>query len=121
VLANKAVFKSATDTVGNVALVSGAAVAMSGASDEAAVGLLAFGVLSKIVAGATTPAADTRAWDNLPQYLGFAALAAPAGSQTVTIEFLGADGRPFPMRSRTVTLQVVAPPRDTVVFVSDQT
>jgi tetratricopeptide (TPR) repeat protein len=119
ILANKAVFKSATDAVGNAALISGMVVGQNQKHQEAALGLLAFGLVSKIVSATTTPQADTRAWDNLPQYLGFAAVALPPGAHTAVVEFLDAAGKPISSLNKTVTVNVV-PRRDTVAFVSDR-
>jgi hypothetical protein len=120
VLANKAVFKSATDVAGTAALISGIVVAQNRNTQEAGLGLIAAGLLGKIVSAATTPAADTRAWDNLPQYLSFAALPLAPGQHTATVEFLDSNGLVIPRFTKTVTLNVAAPPRDTVVFVSDR-
>jgi hypothetical protein len=124
ILANKAVFKTATDVAGNVGIISGAILAghqgHHSAADEVGVGLLAAGVISKIFSAATTPAADTRAWDNLPQFLSFAAARLPAGPQAVTVEFLDANGSPMANLTRTVTITVSDPVRDTVIFVSDK-
>jgi len=124
VLANKAVFKKATDTAGNVAIIGGAILASQqghhSAADEVGLGLLAAGVISKIFSAATTPTADVRAWDNLPQFLSFAAVRLPAGLQAVTVEFLDANGSPIANLTRTVTITVSDPPRDTVIFVSDK-
>jgi hypothetical protein len=61
-----------------------------------------------------------RAWDNLPQFLSFAAVRLPAGLQEVTVEFLDANGSPIANLTRTVTITVSDPPRDTVIFVSDK-
>lgn len=119
ILANKAVFKSTTDTAGNVALISGAIVAQNRHTQEAGLGLLAFGLLSKVVAASTTPAADTRCWQNLPQALTFHALELPPGQHVATVEFLGPDNRPIPVLTKTVTINV-APNRDTVIFLSEQ-
>lgn len=119
ILANKAVFKTTTDTAGNVALISGAIVAQNRHTQEAGLGLLAFGLLSKVVAASTTPAADTRSWQNLPQSLTFAAFQLPPGQHVATVEFLGADKRPISVLTKTVTIQV-SPDRDSVVFVSEQ-
>jgi len=121
VLANKAVFKSATDTAGNVALVGGlvtAAASHDRTAQEVGLGLAAAGLVSKIVSAVTTPAADTRVWDNLPNYLSFAALQLPPGQHTASIEFLDGAGHPLAGLSRTVTINIV-PERDAVVFVSD--
>jgi hypothetical protein len=78
-------------------------------------------LLSKIVSSATTPAADTRSWDNLPNLLGFAAVQLPPGPQPATVDFIDAAGRAIPGMTRSVTINVLAPPRDTVVFVTDRT
>lgn len=124
ILANKAGFKSATSTIGDVGIVSGAVLAgtqrnRNSSADEVGVGLLAFGVLSKIVSSATIPEADTRQWDNLPQYLSFAALELPPGQHTITVEFKGAHGQNLPNLTRTMTVDVPID-RDAVIFVSDK-
>ena len=121
ILANKAVFKSASDTVGNVAMVGGLAMAAASRDTrEAGLGLAAFGLVSKIVSGATTPAADTRAWDNLPQYLSFAAFRLPPGEHTATVEFLTESGMPLSSCTKTVKFKVGAAAKDAAIFVSDQ-
>jgi hypothetical protein len=122
VLANKAVFKEATDAFGDVAIVGGAIMASQHGRrsdvDEIGLGLVAAGVLSKIFSAATMPAADTRTWENLPRYLGFAALQAEPGTHELEFEFLGKEERPMAGRTQTLTVQV-EPGKDTVVFVSD--
>jgi hypothetical protein len=122
ILANKAVFKSTTDTVGNAALISGIAVGAGGGrqNQEIGLGLAAFGILSKIVSASTTPRADTRAWDNLPQYISFAALQLPPGTHEVKVDFLDGIGNPLPSRSRKVTVTVPASGNDVVIFASDR-
>lgn len=124
VLANKAMFKSTTDTLGDAAIVSGAILAghqgHRSNSDEVGAGLLAFGLLSKVISAATTPVADTRCWDNLPQYLGFAALRLPPGQHAATVEFQDAVGRPISSLTKSITILVPAVDRDTVVFISDK-
>ena len=124
ILANKAVFKTATDTAGNVGIIGGAILAghqgHHSAADEVGLGLLAAGVISKIFSAATTPAADTRAWDNLPQFLSFGMARLPAGPRSVTVEFLDASGSPMSNLTRTVTITVSDPARDTVIFISDK-
>jgi hypothetical protein len=121
VLANKAVFKGTTDAVGNAALVSGAILATQqgrrSSLDEAGLGLLAAALVLKGISAATTPTADTRAWDNLPNYIGFAAARFAPGNYTGTIEFVDAGGAVT--ASKQVTFGVV-PGRDTVLFVSDR-
>ncbi len=122
VLANKAVFKESTDAAGTGAIIAGAVMAgqqgHDSPVDEIGAGLIAAGILSKLVSAATTPAADTRTWDNLPQYLSFASLTAPEGECDLEFEFLDAAGNPISERTRQVRVRV-EPGRDTVVFVSD--
>src|ERR1039458_1321712 len=68
ILGNKAVFKSATDTAGNVALIGGlttAAVSNNRTAQEVGLGIALAGLVSKVVSAATVPAADTRSWENL--------------------------------------------------------
>jgi hypothetical protein len=125
VLGNKAVFKTATDIAGDVAIVGGAATLLAGGgrnatANEVGAGLLAVGVLSKIVSAATTPEADIRAWNNLPHYLSFASLALPPGQHLVTVEFHNAAGQVLPQLTKTLTVDVPADGKDKVIFVSDQ-
>jgi len=122
ILGNKAVFKGTTDTVGNVALVGAAVAADQGSrqGDEAAIGLAAFGLISKIASAATTPQADIRAWDNLPQFVSFAALRLAPGDHSGQVEYLTRDGDPDPDLTREVTITVPADPSaNTVVFLSE--
>ncbi len=122
ILGNKAVFKGTTNTVGNVALV-GAAVAANQNSrqgNEAALGLAAIGIISKITSAATTAQADIRSWDNLPQYLSFSLLKLAPGDHSAQIEFLTRDGDPAPELTREITITVPADPSaNTVVFLSE--
>jgi tetratricopeptide (TPR) repeat protein len=122
VLANQAVFKQATDTAGDAAIIGGIIMASQQGHgspvDEIGLGLVAAGVISKIFSAATNPAADTRSWENLPNYLSFAKLQVPPGSHDLTVEFLGRDGRPLHDRTQTLTVRV-EDGKDTVVFVSD--
>lgn len=122
ILAGKAQFKSGADSVGDAALISGAVLATQrkqrSNADEIGAGLLLFGLASKIIAGATTPAADTRAWDNLPQYLGFTATSLPPGKHELTVDFQNGAGNV--QRSKKVAFTVTDAARDTVLFVSDK-
>ncbi len=122
ILANKAVFKSGTDTFGTAAIIGGAVVASQGGrgpGTEIGLGLLAAGLISKIVAASTTPEADTRAWDNLPQYLSFAALELPPGTYEGKVEFTGPAGNVT--TTRTFTFSTPAPNgHDAVIFLSDK-
>lgn len=122
VLRNKAVFKGATDTFGDAALITGGALAIGGsgrrgAADEVGVGLLAAAVVSKLISGAVTPEADTRQWDNLPNLIGFTALRAAPGQHRLVAEFVDPGGRVT--LSRDAAFTVVAGGRDIVLFFSD--
>jgi hypothetical protein len=122
VLANKAVFKQTADAVGTGAIIGGAIMAgqqgHDSPVDEIGAGLIVAGVVSKIISAATTPEADTRAWDNLPQYLSFVHLTMPPGDHELAFEFLDSGGEAIADRTRRVQVRVEAG-RDTVVFVSD--
>jgi hypothetical protein len=128
VLGNKAVFKQATDTVGDVALM-GAVVAADRPgrnTDKTALALATVGILSKIASSATTPQADIRAWDNLPQYLSFAALELSPGEHAATLEFLDAQAQPVRSLTQNITISVPpadpsvgAKPSDIVIFLSE--
>ncbi len=121
VLANKAVFKGTTDVFGNTAIVGGAIAASrrDRTSQEVGLGLIAAGIISKVVSATTTPAADVRTWDNLPRYLSFAAVELPPGPHTATVEFQDRSGQPMPHLTKTITFNVTADKHDKVVFVSD--
>ena len=54
-------------------------------AENTAIALGIIGVGSKIFSAATTPQADTRTWDNLPQRLSFAALRLPPGEHPATL------------------------------------
>ncbi len=123
ILANKAVFKSATDTAGNVALIGGlstAAFSHDRTAQEVGLGIAVAGLLSKAVSAATTPAADTRTWDNLPRYLSFASLALLPGTHNLTVDFKDPAGQVIPSFRKTFTVNVPADGKDKVIFVSDQ-
>lgn len=123
ILGNQAVFKKTTSVVGDAALISGAAVlASSDKHQEVGAGLLLAGLAAKVLSAATTPAADTRSWDNLPLYLSFAAMEVPPGAHTATVEFRNELGQVLPNLTKTVNLNVPATTdaHDLVLFVSDQ-
>ena len=82
-------------------------------------GLIAAGLLSKALSAPTTPEADTRAWDNLPQYLSFVALDLPPGPHSMTVEFTDAAGNVLPAHTKTY-LFTVTPGDDSVLFASDR-
>jgi hypothetical protein len=119
ILANKAVFKSATDSFGDAAIIGGAVVGSSRGGQEVGLGLIAAGILSKVVAAATTPQADVRTWENLPGYLSFVALELPVGPQTATVEFTNGAGQVIPNLTRTIQFNVSAG-NDAVLFASDR-
>ena len=130
ILGNKAVFKAGANVAGDIAL-AGSAIAHEKSrrreregkdtddSDFAAVGLGVLGMIGKVASAATDATADTRQWDNLPQRLSFAAIELPAGQHPGRIEFLDRDGNVLEQRTQTITLNVAAADRDTVVFLSE--
>lgn len=123
ILGNKAVFKSATDTAGNVALIGGLSTAVMSrdrTAQEVGLGVALAGLVSKAVSAATTPEADTRAWNNLPRYLSFASLAVPPGAHTITVDFKDPSGQVLPNFRKVLTVTVPADGKDKVIFVSDQ-
>ncbi len=125
ILGNKAVFKTSTDVAGDVAILGGAGTLLAGGGrdstmNEVGAGLIAAGIISKIVSSAATPQADTRAWDNLPHYLSFACLPLPPGPHTATVQFLDPNGVPIPGLAKTLSFDVPADGKDKVIFVSDQ-
>ena len=119
ILARKAAVKKTGDTLGDVATVPGIILTDSEDTRDLGLALLGVGLAGKAVGGSVEPRADTRTWNNLPQYLSFASLKLPAGRHEAVIEFLDAAGNVLPNRQKNVTL-TVQPDRDTVVFVADQ-
>jgi hypothetical protein len=122
ILGNKAVFKTATDTAGNVALIGGtvAAASSQGTGRAIGAGIALAGLAAKLVSAATTPEADTRCWDNLPQYISFASLPMPVGEHVVTFEFLDRSGAPIANLTKVITVNVTTADHYKVVFVCDQ-
>lgn len=124
VLANKAVFKKSTDTASDVAIISGAVLATQqgrkSAVDEVGLGLLAAGIIGKIISASTTPAADVRAWDNLPNCLSFVALELPIGQHHLTVEFVDSQGRAIAGAGKAYQVNVADPARDIVIFATDR-
>jgi hypothetical protein len=122
ILGNKAVFKTSTDVAGTVAIAGGLGTAF--ASNDQTVqgvglGIALAGLVTKIISHASTPEADTRTWDNLPRYLGFACMELPAGSYNVTVEFHDSTGLVIQNMTKTINLTVPADGKDKVVFISD--
>ncbi len=122
ILANKAVFKAGTDAAGQVGIIGGliAASSRNQTSQEVGAGLLAAGVISEIISASTTPAADTRCWNNLPHYLAFATTELAPGTYDATVEFLGTSGEPLSSLTKRVTFTVPTGNQDKVVFISDR-
>jgi hypothetical protein len=118
ILANKAAIKKTGDLVGDIGVTAGAILASQPKTEDAGVALLGAGLVGKIIGGSAEPHADTRTWTNLPQHLSFATLQLPAGTHTVTIEFLDANGIALPDRQKNVSVTVQTG-RDTVLFVAD--
>jgi hypothetical protein len=121
ILANKAAFKEGTDIGGDAALITGGVLTTTGHREAqyAGLGLVAAGLISKMVSAGTTPEADTRSWDNLPLYLGFAAFELPRGQHTATVDFLDEHNRKISGLTRIVTFEV-SEGTDRVVYLSDK-
>jgi tetratricopeptide (TPR) repeat protein len=120
VLANKAVFKTTTSAVGDAAIISGAILSANRDTQAAGLAVLGVGLVSKFFSAATSPQADTRMWDNLPQYLSFVAFEVPPGSHTMTVEFLDASSHALANLAKTIHFTVPENRRDTVIYVSDR-
>jgi hypothetical protein len=140
ILGNKAVFKQGAEAVGDLAL-AGAAIAADNIykdpprrpdsppdaakddknydAENTAIALGVIGIISKVAAAATATQADTRTWENLPQYLSFSALHLPPGAYPASLQFYDAEGRPVADLGRHFTLTVGDPARDTVVILSE--
>ncbi len=121
VLGRKAAFKSATSTAGDVALIGGlttAAASNNRTTQGVGLGIALAGLISKGISAATTPEADVRTWDNLPQFISFAAVQLLPGENVVTVDFLDANGRADAKLTKTLTVNLT-PDRDKVIFVSD--
>lgn len=128
ILGNKAVFKRTTNTVGDVALI-GSAIAASNmyredgsrseGAQNTALALGAIGLIGKLASAATTPHADVRAWNNLPQRLSFAALRLPVGTYPAKLEFYDATGRKLAAQTQELSIVVDDASKDTVVFLSE--
>lgn len=119
VLGNKAVFKQTTDAVGTAAMISGAVLATNRDTQEAGLIVLGAGILAKMFSAATRPEADTRTWQNLPQYLSFAVLELPPGEHTLTVDFQTTNGQTLAERGKVLNVTVAAG-RDNVFYISDQ-
>ena len=144
ILGNKAVFKQNADVVGDLAL-AGAAIAADNAykekrrvevdgrgrrrvvteteksegSENTALALGVIGLVSKMASAATQTQADTRTWNNLPQYLSFGAFHLPPGDHPAILQFFDADGHAVEDLTRRVTLHVGDAARDTVIILSE--
>jgi len=121
ILENQAKVKKATDTAGDIGIAGGLILASNKDTQEVGLGLAAAGLLSKIVSSATKTKADTRSWDNLPQFLSFAAMTFEPGRHTIEVEFLDQGGRPIPSLLKVLHFTVPSGASDTVLFVSEQT
>jgi len=101
-------------------LVSGMVLATRKDTQVAGLGTAAFGLLSKMASGSTTPEADVRSWENLPLFLSFAALQLPPGEHTVTVDFLDEGNRLLAGQTKTITFNVPTSAGDKVIYVSDK-
>jgi hypothetical protein len=128
ILGNKVVFREAASSVGQAAIIAGAAILERDADkrrrgeggsegrENLGVGLIAAGVFAEILSAATQTRADTRAWSNLPQYLAYVPLELPPGDHPAVLEFLDAKGKPVPAHTQNFTIQAGQPGRPTVLL-----
>jgi len=116
ILANKAVFKSAT---GAAAVVAGAtSIALAGNKGNGAWIAGGIAIAAGLISAATTPEADIRMWETLPRYLSFAAIELPPGQHSLAIDFRDAAGHT--LLTKTVTFTIAAGSnKDTVLYVSE--
>lgn len=88
ILDGKAQFKDATDGIGDVAISTSSIATQLGnsagtmAGSYVGLGMLAFGLASKIASAATTPDADVRYWETLPRDV-YAVAAAKTPDETL--------------------------------------
>ncbi len=98
ILEGQAKFKQASDAVGDAAIQGGAAAMTYGAYDNnrgsvaAGLAVIAAGLIAKGISAATRPEADLRAWDNLPDRVHLATLAAEPVPDEVTARFTDRGG-----------------------------
>ncbi|MDZ7711984.1 MAG: hypothetical protein U5L06_02135 [Rhodovibrio sp.] len=98
ILEGQAKFKQTSDAVGDAAIQGGAAVMTYGAYDNsggsvaAGLAVMAAGLIAKGISAATRPEADLRAWDNLPDRVHLATLAAEPVPDEVTARFTDRGG-----------------------------
>lgn len=144
VLGNKAVYKKGADVAGDF-LLAGSSVAADNiykekkktvtddkgrqhevtevekdrGNENLAIGLGIVGIFSKIASSAMETRADTRTWDNLPQYLSFGAIHLPPGEHPAILQFFDADGHAIEDLTRRLTVTVADPARDTVIILSE--
>lgn len=140
ILGNKAVFKRNTEAFGDLALSAAGVVAADGhhrprrgrtpeevekdrenAKDRenTAIALAVAGIFSKLASAATQSSADTRTWDNLPQYLSFAALRLPPGEHQAVLEFFDESDRPLDDRTQRFVVEVPVPSLTSMRAVED--
>ena len=98
ILEGQAKFKQTSDAVGDAAIQGGAAAMTYGAYDDsggamaAGLAVMAAGLIAKGISAATRPEADLRAWDNLPDRVHLATLAAEPVPDEVTARFTDRGG-----------------------------
>lgn len=109
ILEGQARFKGTSDAVGDAAIQGGAAAVTYGAAGRndnamaAGLAVMAVGLIAKGIAAATRPEADLRAWDNLPDRVHLATLAAEEMPGQVTARFADRAGGTMARRTVPVT------------------
>lgn len=106
VLGRKAVFKESTDALGDAAIISGAILAAETEHTQTGLTVAAVGILSKLIASASNPEADTRTWKNLPQFLTLSPMKLAPGNYQARVQFLDKNGAPIPQHTKSVTINI---------------
>jgi hypothetical protein len=96
VLGHQATCKGVTNTAGDALIISASTVD----SPAVALGLLAGGLIVKVVAAIMNPEADTRHWGNIPHTMRLVPLKLAPGDHVVALE---RDGEVFAIRSIELT------------------
>lgn len=110
ILEGKAEFKDTTGAAGQVAIATGASMAMASAysgNDNMAYGGLAamgVGLLLTAAAEAAKPDADLRYWDNLPDKVWLASVKVPESTESVDVQFVDASGAPVVGSDRAISV-----------------
>lgn len=119
ILRDKSRIKTTGDIIGDLTFEPGLILTLPESTQNIGFALVGTAFLAKAVAGSTETRADTRTWNNLPQFLAFTAMRAQPGPQQIEIEFFDAANKSLPAMKRTLAIEVKSR-GDTVLFVADK-